>query len=125
MAELARGPEPGRQEPDAAALRLVLTTVADAEAGERLVRRLVEERLIACGNLVPGVLSVFRWEGSLSREPEVLVLMKTAASRVDALFARVQELHPYDVPELLSFGPEAGAAAYCRWVGQETAEVGS
>lgn len=104
---------------------LVLTTVPDTGAGERLVRELVEERLIACGNLVPGVASVFRWKGEIQREDEVLVLMKARTAALDRLFARVTELHPYEVPELLSFPVGKGLAAYCGWVVEETAEVGA
>lgn len=104
---------------------LVLTTVPDAEQGERLVSRLVEERLVACGNLVPGLTSIFRWEGDISRETELLVLLKARASRLEALFARVAELHPYEVPELLTLPVDAGSSAYCRWVREETEGVGA
>lgn len=104
-------------------LVLVLTTVADAATGERLVGTLVDERLIACGNLVPGVLSLYRWQGEPMREEEVLVLMKTAPARVPELFARVEALHPYEVPELVALPVAAASSAYCRWVGNETTEV--
>jgi periplasmic divalent cation tolerance protein len=98
------------------AMTVVLTTVPDAATGEHLVRRLLEERLVACGNMVPGVISLFRWEGAVSREQELLVVLKTRAESVGALFARVEELHPYDVPELVEI-PVAGVSeAYCRWV---------
>lgn len=103
-------------------ISLVVTTVANMETGERLIRQLVEERLIACGNLVPGVVSVYRWEGAVQREGEALILMKTRESSVDRLFARVAELHPYAVPELLALGVAAAGAAYSRWVATETAE---
>lgn len=103
---------------------LVVSTAPDRETGERIVRRLVEERLIACGNLVPGVASVFRWEGEVRREDEVLVLMKARTDSLERLFGRVVELHPYEVPELLSFPVGKGLPAYCGWVVEETAEVG-
>jgi periplasmic divalent cation tolerance protein len=104
---------------------LVLTTVPDAETGERIVRKLVDERLAACGNLVPGVTSLYRWEGAVQREGEVLVLLKTRTGTVDRLFRRVTELHPYQVPELLSFPVGAALPAYCAWVAEETMEVGA
>ncbi|HEX7243088.1 MAG TPA: divalent-cation tolerance protein CutA, partial [Longimicrobiaceae bacterium] len=69
-------------------IALVLTTVPDAETGERIVRALVDERLIACGNLLPGVASIFRWKGEVQREGEVLVLMKTRTASVERLFRR-------------------------------------
>lgn len=103
-------------------LRVVLTTVPDGRVGEELARRLVEERLIACANLLPGVTSVYRWEGEVARESEVLVLMKTPARRVPELFRRVRELHPYEVPELVALPVEAVGEAYAGWVRDETTE---
>jgi periplasmic divalent cation tolerance protein len=102
---------------------LVLSTVPDLEVGERLVRQLVEERLIACGNLAPGLLSIFRWEGALCREAEVLVIMKTTRARHEELFRRISELHPYEVPEVLALPVQAGLQAYCAWVAGATNEV--
>jgi len=104
---------------------LVLTTVPDQETGERIVRQLVDERLVACGNLVPGVTSIYRWRGEVQREGEVLLLLKTRADAVDRLFRRVPEIHPYEVPELLVFPASAGHPPYCGWVVEETAEVGA
>ncbi len=100
-------------------LTLVLSTVPDAATGERLARQLVEERLIACANLIPGLTSVYRWEGEVRAEPEVLMLMKAPAAGVSPLFARMAELHPYDVPELLALPISAGLEAYCHWVAAE------
>jgi periplasmic divalent cation tolerance protein len=104
-------------------LTLVLTTVPDLDAGERLVRQLVEERLAACGNLIPGLVSIYRWGGEVAREGELLVLLKTRASGVPALFRRVEELHPYEVPELVALPVDTVSDAYGRWVRQETIEV--
>jgi periplasmic divalent cation tolerance protein len=114
MVNQGAAPEP------AGDLTLVLTTVAEPDDGELLVRQLVEERLIACGNLVPGLLSIFRWEEEVSREAEVLVLMKAPASGVGRLFERIGELHPYSVPELLALPVASVSRAYCRWVIEST-----
>lgn len=103
-------------------LTLVLTTLPTADAGERLARQLVDERLIACANLVPGLTSVFRWKGEVQTDAEVLMLMKTPTARVERLFARVAELHPYEVPELLALPVAVGLDAYCRWVAAEVSE---
>lgn len=108
-----------------AEVSLVLSTAPDLATAERLVRQLVEERLIACGNLVPGVASVFRWKGEVQREDEVLVLMKARTEALDRLIGRVAELHPYECPEVLSFPVGKGLPAYCGWVVEETAEVGA
>lgn len=104
-------------------LVLVLSTLPDRAAAERLVLQLVEERLIACGNLLPGITSIFRWNAKVQREEEVLVVMKTSRGAVERVFRRVAELHPYEVPEVVSLSPDAASAAYCRWVGRETVEV--
>lgn len=112
--------EPGGEGADE--VRLVLTTVPDRETGEALAQRLVEEHLIACANLLPGVTSIYRWKGRVERESELLVLMKTPASRVAEVFGRVAELHPYEVPELIAVPVEAVSAAYAGWVREETTE---
>jgi len=104
-------------------LALILTTLPDAAAAERLVRALVEERLAACGNLLPGVVSIFRWNAEVQREEEVLVLLKTPPALVERTFRRIAELHPYEVPELVSLSVDSVSNAYCRWVRHETIEV--
>jgi periplasmic divalent cation tolerance protein len=105
--------QPTRETP---AVSLVLTTAPSAEVAESLVGQLVEERLIACGNLVPGLLSIYRWQDEIAREPEVLVLMKTPTGRVSALFDRLAALHPYDVPEMIAVPVDAASRAYAEWV---------
>ena len=104
-------------------LTVVLTTVPDRETGERLVRALVDERLVACGSLVPGLTSIYRWEGRVETSSELLVLLKTPAERIAELFERVAELHPYELPELVALPARAVSEAYSRWVRDETIEV--
>ncbi len=99
---------------------LCLCTAPDAAEAERLARALVDERLIACANLIPGVVSLYRWEGEVRRDAEVLLLMKTGRNRVERLRERLGALHPYEVPELLVVAVEDGLAAYCRWVLEQT-----
>ncbi len=101
-------------------VRLVITTCPDEGTGEAIVRALVEERLAACGNIVAGVRSIFRWQGRVDTEVECLVLLKTRDSRLDQLARRLDELHPYDVPELLAMKVDRGAIAYLDWVVEET-----
>jgi len=105
-------------------VRTVLLTAPDADVAERLGRALVEERLAACANIVPGVVSVFRWDGRVQREAEVLVIVKTTDQRVEDLRARVVELHPYQVPEVLVLPVLAGHAPYLEWVRGEVAARG-
>lgn len=99
----------------------VLTTVASADEAVTLVRALLERRLIACGTLLPGARSLYRWEGRIADEPEVLVLLKTRKTRLQGLQAAVEELHPYKVPELLALPVTAGNEKYLAWLNRETA----
>lgn len=103
-----------------APLVVALSTAPDGETAGRLARTLVEERLIACANLVPGLTSVYRWEGEVRAEPEVMMVMKTRRDLLPRVGARLAELHPYAVPELVSAPIEDGLPAYCRWVREET-----
>jgi periplasmic divalent cation tolerance protein len=106
-----------------AGIVFVVTTLDDGDAAERLVQRLVEEGLIACGNLMPGITSIYRWKGVVERATEILVLMKTREALVEALFARAAELHPYELPELVALPVHTVSHAYSAWVRQETNEV--
>lgn len=100
--------------------KIILVTAPDVETAGRLVRTLVEERLAACGNIVPGLRSIYRWQGEVHDEAEVLIVLKTVEARVAAVIERVPQLHPYDVPEVLVLPVEAGSGAYLEWVRQES-----
>jgi periplasmic divalent cation tolerance protein len=100
---------------------VVLTTMASAAEARKLVRHLVDQRLIACGSVLPGATSVYRWRGDVTEEEEVVVLMKTTRSRWDALRAAVTQQHPYEVPELLALPVRAGLESYLSWVSAEVA----
>ena len=101
-------------------LSLVLTTLPDQQTAEALVTTLVEEGHIACGNIVPGVLSIYRWDGDVVREAEVVVLMKTVTANVRRLVERLPELHPYSVPEVVGLSVEAVHRPYGQWVTEST-----
>ncbi|MCP5118160.1 MAG: divalent-cation tolerance protein CutA, partial [bacterium] len=79
---------------------------------ERLARTLVAEKLAACVNVVPGVRSFYRWEGAVQEDSELLLVAKTRAGRGEALAARVKELHPYDLPEVLELPAIGGSDVY-------------
>lgn len=96
--------------------RVVLVTVPDAGAAEALVRRVVAEGLVACGNILPGITSIYRWRGEVERSTEALVVFKTTMAGAAALVERVPELHPYDVPEVLVLPVEAGHGPYLDWI---------
>jgi periplasmic divalent cation tolerance protein len=99
---------------------VVLVTAPSAEKAAEIARAVVEERLAACGNVVPGLRSIYRWEGTVHDEGEALLVLKTARDRLDALRARVIALHPYDVPEVIALPIEAGSAPYLAWIVGET-----
>jgi periplasmic divalent cation tolerance protein len=99
---------------------VILTTMASDEEAVRFVRTLLERRLIACGTLMPGARSLYRWQGKVADEREVLVLLKTRSARVDSLRQAFAELHPYKVPELLALPVEAGLDKYLEWINGET-----
>lgn len=105
---------------DGSELVLALSTAPDAEQAERIARTLVEERLIACANLVPGVTSIYRWEGAVQAEREVLMVMKTRRALVPRLKERLPRMHPYQVPELVVTPVVDGLDPYRRWVRDET-----
>ncbi|AFL73126.1 divalent-cation tolerance protein CutA [Thiocystis violascens] len=96
--------------------RLLFCACPDRETALALAERLVEERLAACVNLLPGVTSVYRWEGELQRESEVLLLIKTVRERVDPVIARLRQLHPYEVPEMIAVPITEGLDDYLSWV---------
>jgi periplasmic divalent cation tolerance protein len=100
---------------------VVLTTLASVDEARVFVRALVDARLVACGTLLPGATSIYRWEGAITEEPEVVVLLKTDASQWDALATAVRQHHPYEVPELLALPVERGLEAYLSWLAAEVA----
>jgi periplasmic divalent cation tolerance protein len=104
--------------------RVVLVTVPDAAVAATLCRALIEERLAACGNIVPGVTSIYRWEGEIREDSELMVVLKTREDVFPRLLERIVELHPYDVPEILALPVIAGHAEYLAWIGRST-QVGS
>ena len=95
---------------------LVLVTAPSTDKAAELARTLVEEQLAACGNIIPGLRSIYRWEGKVHDEAEVLLLLKTKAPLFEVLRARVVELHPYQVPEVLRVDVADGHAPYLAWV---------
>lgn len=104
-------------------VRLVLTTCPDEATARRIARALVEERLIACGNVVPGLTSIYRWRGVIEEAGECLLLMKAPLEKLAALAERFGALHPYEVPELLVLEIESGAGSYLGWVLEETRDA--
>jgi periplasmic divalent cation tolerance protein len=99
---------------------VVLVTAGSAENAGVLARTLVEERLAACVNVVPGVRSVYRWQGQVVDEGEWLLVAKARRSSFAALEARVRELHTYDTPEVIALDVALGSVTYLDWIRRET-----
>ena len=97
-------------------VRIVLVTVPDAETAKKIARALVEERLAACVNVVPGLTSVYRWEGEVREDAELLLVAKTTDDALEELGERVRALHPYSVPEILAIEADRGFERYLAWV---------
>lgn len=99
---------------------IVFCTCPDATTADAIAQALVSERLAACVNVLPGVRSTYRWQGAVEHADEVLLLIKTTRGRLDALSARVQALHPHELPEVLAVEAHGGLTPYLDWVAQQT-----
>ena len=97
---------------------LVLSTFPEAETARRIARQIVEEKYAACANLLPPIESIYWWEGKVEQGNEALVLFKTTAARFEGMQARLRQLHPYEVPEIIAVAIERGLPEYLRWVAE-------
>lgn len=105
----------------ASRFRVVLVTAPRGKKAEALARGLVASRLAACVNVVPGVVSHYRWKGKAVRDAESLLVAKTSRGRLPALIRWIEKNHPYSTPEVLALGVSAGAKPYLRWLAGELA----
>ena len=103
-------------------LIVVLITFPSQEDAQKIAAVLVDEQLAACVNLLPGVRSLFMWEGIRQEATEVLAMAKTSVERFESLVARVKSLHPYTVPEIIGLPIVEGNAAYLKWVADVVSE---
>lgn len=101
---------------------MAMTTAPTEEAAAKLVRELVERRLIACGTILTGATSIYRWKDAVETATEAVVLMKTTVGRWDELKQAVPRLHPYEVPELLALPVAGGHKPYLDWLSAETSD---
>ncbi len=100
---------------------LIYSTFPSGPVAESIGGQLVEQRLAACVNILPGMTSIYRWEGKVARDSEAVMIIKTRASLAEAVIAAVKAQHPYTNPALLVIPVEGGAAAYLAWLCEETA----
>jgi periplasmic divalent cation tolerance protein len=100
---------------------LVLITAPDLETAQSLARELVAKKVAACVNISPGITSIYSWKGQVEEDQEVLLLVKTREGLLkDQLIPLVQDLHPYDLPEIISLPITGGSQAYLQWIRDET-----
>lgn len=104
------------------AVAIVYTLFGSRETALRVARQLIEERLIACANLLGEATSLYEWNGVVEENAEVPVLFKTAPSRRDALMARIAELHDYELPAILALPVDAADSAFAKWIGDQLAK---
>lgn len=109
----------------ASAMLVCLCACPDRTSAESLAQALVDARLAACVNLLPGAVSIYRWEGAVERAEETLLLIKTTRARLEALQTMVAARHPYTCPELIALETVGGLAGYLHWVASETVVTGN
>jgi periplasmic divalent cation tolerance protein len=102
---------------------VVFVTAPTADKAADIARTLVEEGLAACGNVVPGLRSIYRWEGKVHDEPEALLILKSRAPLFEALRQRVVQVHPYQCPEVLRLDVPEGHAPYLQWIRDSVRQV--
>lgn len=100
---------------------VVLMTAPNEDDGAVIGRKVVEEGLAACCNIVPRIRSIYMWKGKLCDEPEALCIMKTRSVLFERLKARIRELHGYEAPEIIAVNIEAGLKEYLGWIDEVTA----
>lgn len=97
-------------------VRLILSTFADEGAASPVIHALLDERLIACGSIVPGIRSIYRWKGNVEESAEVQVILKTTAETASRCMARLRALHPYEIPEIIELEPSSVDDPYASWI---------
>ena len=96
--------------------QVVFCNCPDTKTAQQIATTLVEQNLVACVNILPAVTSVYMWENSLQCEPEVMLMCKTKAQQFDAIKAQIENIHPYDVPEVIALDITQGNNAYLNWL---------
>ena len=98
---------------------VIITTCAPKDA-QSLLKKLLEQRVVACGNIMPTIRSLYWWKGSIQNDEEAFLFMETSGERVQEALESIKELHPYDVPKILALEPSKVNQAYLEWLTQET-----
>ena len=99
---------------------IVYCTVPDRVVADRIIERVIAEKLTPCVNIIPGLFSVYRWKGEIRRESELLLMMKTRRNLFGTLSAAIKETHSYEVPEIIAVPLSAGYTPYLSWIDENT-----
>ena len=97
-------------------LQLVLCSVPNRETADQIAGTIVAEQLAACVNIIPGIVSVYRWKDAIEKDEELLLLIKTTRERYESLELRIQALHPYELPEIIAVSLQTGQTDYIKWI---------
>jgi periplasmic divalent cation tolerance protein len=95
---------------------IVFSTFPDAATARAVARTLIDSRLAACVNILPAIESIYRWKGEIESASEILILIKSTTWKYQLLEAKIRELHPYEVPEIISIRADSGHVPYLRWI---------
>jgi periplasmic divalent cation tolerance protein len=95
---------------------LIFSTVSEIKTGEKIAKTLVDEKLAACVNIIPYIKSFYIWEGKTEEDDEALMIIKTEKELEDKIIQRIKELHPYSLPEIISFNISGGLPEYLNWI---------
>ena len=105
-------------------IRIVFITAPDLDTAESIAKALLEKRLAACVNIIPGLRSIYHWEGKIEDDQEILLMIKTRAELIEKqLTPLVQKLHPYQVPEIIALPVVGGGQSYLDWILSETGGI--
>ncbi|ARM76579.1 divalent-cation tolerance protein CutA [Acidianus manzaensis] len=95
---------------------VVITTVSELASGKKIAKTLVEEKLAACVNIIPYVKSIYTWEGKIVEDDEAFLVIKTESSVKDKIIKRIKEIHPYELPEIITLDITGGLENYLNWI---------
>jgi periplasmic divalent cation tolerance protein len=99
---------------------IVFCTVPDQAAADAITEKVIAEKLTPCVNIIPGLVSVYRWKGKINRDSELLLVMKTKRELFEKLSSAIKEIHPYEVPEIIAVPLSAGFPPYLSWIDENT-----
>ena len=98
----------------------VIVTTCSPQDAKKLLKQLLTERVVACGNITPSVASMYWWQGEIQDDQESFIFMETTAAKINEALNRIEELHPYEVPKILSWKPQSVNGPYLNWLKTET-----